>query len=145
MVFRKARQHGGNIQALATPTGFPAWVSDVGPGSVHDVTAAREHVLGALYWAASQLALPTPADNGYDEAGIGVFTPVKLPADGQVLDVDTRTYNTLLRSLRCLGEADSPCSPAAGAPCDTSPPPRKISHTVEAALVLTHFEHGMTN
>jgi hypothetical protein len=68
------------------------------------VTAAREHVLGALYWAASQLALPTLADNGYDEAGIGMFTPIKQPAEGQVLDVDTRTYNALLRSLRCLGE-----------------------------------------
>ncbi|WP_346137442.1 transposase family protein, partial [Lentzea roselyniae] len=100
----KAHEPGGNIQALLAPDGFPLWVSDVEPGSVHDLTAAREHVLGALYWAYSQLGLPTLSDNGYDGAGIGVFTPVKQPTDGQVLDIDTRTYNALLRGLRCLGE-----------------------------------------
>jgi hypothetical protein len=31
-------------------------------------------------------------------------TPVEQPAGDQVLDVDNRTYNTLLRGLRCLGE-----------------------------------------
>lgn len=93
----KAREHGGNIQALLAPDGFPLWVSDVEPGSVHDLTAAREHILGALYWAHSQLDLSTLADNGYDGAGIGVFTPVKQPAEGQTLDPDTRTYNALLR------------------------------------------------
>jgi hypothetical protein len=66
------------------------WVSDVEPGSVHDLTAARVQVLGALYRAASQLDLPTLADDGYTGAGIGVHTPVKQPAGGQVLDVDNR-------------------------------------------------------
>ena len=37
-------------------------------------------------------------------SGIGVHTPVKQPAGDQVLDVDNRTYNALLRGLRCLGE-----------------------------------------
>jgi hypothetical protein len=78
-------------------------VSAVEPGSVHDITAAREHVLGAPY-AAAAAGLPTLADSGYEGAGIGVFTPVEQPADGHHLDIDTRTYNTLLRSLRCLGE-----------------------------------------
>jgi hypothetical protein len=48
----KAYEHGGNIQALCAPDGFPWWVSDVEPGSVHDLTVAREHVLGALNWPA---------------------------------------------------------------------------------------------
>jgi hypothetical protein len=30
--------------------------------------------------------------------------PVKQPADGRELDINTRTRNALLRSLRCLGE-----------------------------------------
>ncbi|MGO4649754.1 transposase family protein [Nocardia sp. 2YAB30] len=100
----KAHEHGGNIQALCAPDGFPLWVADVEPGSIHDVTAAREHVLGALYWAASHLALPTLADGGYTGAGIGVHTPITQPAGGQTLDADNRTYNALLRGLRCLGE-----------------------------------------
>jgi hypothetical protein len=33
------------VQALAAPGGVPLWVSDVLPGSTHDVTAARELVL----------------------------------------------------------------------------------------------------
>ena len=30
-----------------------------------------------------------------------MFTPVKQPSDGRELDVNTRTYNALLRGLRC--------------------------------------------
>jgi hypothetical protein len=139
----KAHEHGGNIQALSTPTGFPLWISDVEPGSVHDLTAAREHLLGALYWAASQLDLPTLADGGYDGAGIGVHTPVKHPAQGQVLDVDTRTRNALLRGLRCLGERGFAILTGRWrALHHFTASPRKIGNIVKAALVLTHFEYG---
>jgi hypothetical protein len=43
----KAHAHGGNIQAVPAPDGFPLWVSQVEPGSVHDITAARAHALPA--------------------------------------------------------------------------------------------------
>jgi hypothetical protein len=85
------------------------WTSDVEPGSTHDLTAAREHVLGALYWAASQLDLPALADGGYDGSGIGVHTPVKQPEGNQVLDADTRTRNALLRDCAARANAASPC------------------------------------
>lgn len=55
----KHREPGGNVQALTEPDGFPLWLSEVEPGSTHDITAARAHVLGALYWTYSQLDLPT--------------------------------------------------------------------------------------
>ena len=116
----KAHAHGGNVQAVLAPNGFPLWVSDVEPGSVHDLTAARIHALPALYRAAADL--PTLADPGYDGAGIGILIPVKQPTRGQELDIDTRTRNAIQRSLRCLGERGSPCSPAGGAPSATSPP-----------------------
>ena len=61
----KTHDFGGNIQAVMRPDGLPVWVSEAMPGSTHDLTAARERVLGALYWAASQLGLPTLADPGY--------------------------------------------------------------------------------
>ena len=139
----KAHAHGGNIQALSTPDGFPLWVSEVEPGSVHDMRAARTHVLGALYWAASHLDLPTLADGGYDGAGIGVFTPVKQPTDGRALDVDTRTYNALLRGLRCLGERGFALLTGRWrALRHITTSPRRIGDIVKAALVLTHFEHG---
>jgi hypothetical protein len=44
----KAHGFGGNIQALFNPRGIPLWVSDVLPGGVHDLTAAREHLLPVL-------------------------------------------------------------------------------------------------
>ena len=45
----KTHDFGGNIQALLRPDGLPIWISPVEPGSIHDLTAARDHVLGALY------------------------------------------------------------------------------------------------
>lgn len=98
----KAHRFGGNIQALFSPGGVPLWTSPASPGGVHDITAAREHVLPTLrpYLA----DLPVPADAGYEGAGHGVHVPVKKPANGHELDIDTRTGNALLRSLRCRGE-----------------------------------------
>jgi hypothetical protein len=138
----KAHEHGGNIQALSGPTGFPLWISDVEPGSVHDLTAAREHVLAALYAAAAR-GLPSLADGGYDGTGIGVHTPIKQPADGNRLDADNRTYNTLLRGLRCLGERGFAVLTGRWRTLHhITASPRKIGTIVQAALVLTHFEHG---
>jgi DDE superfamily endonuclease len=75
----KTHDFGGNIQDIMRPDGLPIWVSDVEPGSAHDLPCARQHVLGALYAAASQLGLPTLADGGYTGAGIGVHTPSNNP------------------------------------------------------------------
>jgi hypothetical protein len=96
----EAHAHGGNIQAVLAPDGFPLWVSAAEPGSVHDITAARLH---ALYRAAAT-GLPTLADPGYDGASVGIYRPVKQPPGGRDLDISTRTRNAIQRSLRCLGE-----------------------------------------
>jgi hypothetical protein len=97
----KHRAHGGNVQIVCDPTGFPVAVSDVEPGSVHDISAARATgFLGALYAAAALLGLPTLADKGYDGAGAGVHTPAK----GAHLAPDTAARNQLIRSLRAEGE-----------------------------------------
>jgi len=69
------------------------------PGSVHDIAAARNHCLPALY-AAAAAGLPTLTDKGYQGAGIGVHSPVK----GHNLHVGNASYNMLLTALRALGE-----------------------------------------
>jgi len=97
----KAHAHGGNIQAVLAPSGFPVWILQAEPGSVHDITAARRHALPVLYPVAAA-GLPTLADPGYDGAGIHI--PVRQPAGRRELDIGTRTRNALLRPLRCLGE-----------------------------------------
>jgi hypothetical protein len=57
---------------VCDPTGFPVWASPVEPGSTHDISAARAHVLPALYPAAAN-GLPTLTDKGYTGAGIGIL------------------------------------------------------------------------
>jgi DDE superfamily endonuclease/Helix-turn-helix of DDE superfamily endonuclease len=137
----KIHDFGGNIQAVMRPDGLPIWVSDVLPGSVHDLTAAQEHALGALYAAAAR-GLPTLADPAYEGAGQGVYTPVKQPADGHRLHIDNRTYNALLRSMRCLGERGFAILTQRWRVLQhVTASPSKISDIAKAALVLTHFEH----
>ena len=97
----KAHQPAGNVQALAAPRGVPLWVSDVLPGSTHDLTAARELVLPEARPYLGKL--PILADSGYEGAGAGVHVPVKKPRSGE-LDINTKTRNALLRSLRYQGE-----------------------------------------
>ncbi|MEV1166984.1 transposase family protein [Nonomuraea sp. NPDC049784] len=114
----KARAFAANLQGLMTPGGFPIWISDALPGSTYDITAAREQVLATIRPYLKDM--PLLADSGYEGAGAGVHVPVKQPADGQELDVDTRTRNALLRSLRCLENAASRFLSNAGAPFSTS-------------------------
>src|SRR5690606_23398556 len=96
----KHRRHGGNAQGLTDPTGYPVWISQVAPGSVHDITAARRGgILGALYQAAAG-GMPTLADKGYTGAGIGIHVPAK----GHDLDTGTRCRNTLLSAMRASAE-----------------------------------------
>jgi len=138
----KAHTHGGNIQAVLAPDGFPLWVSDAEPGSVHDITAARAHALPALYHAAAT-GLPTLADPGYEGAGIGILIPVKQPPGGRELDVNTRTRNVIQRSLRCLGERGFALLTGRWRTLrHITASPSKIGDIARAALVLTHFERG---
>ena len=68
----KAHEPAGNVQALAAPGGVPLWISDVLPGSTHDVTAARELVLPQARPYLTDL--PFLADSGYEGAGAGVMS-----------------------------------------------------------------------
>lgn len=137
----KAHDHGGNLQGLMRPDGFPIWLSPVEPGSVHDLTAARLHVLGALY-AAARRGLPTLADGGYIGSGHGIHVPVKHPGGTQVLHVNNRTYNALLRGLRALGERGFALLKTRWKALQhVTACPHKIANIGKAALVLTQFEH----
>jgi hypothetical protein len=139
----KHRDFGANIQAIMRPDGLPVWTSDAAPGHLHDLTCAEQHdIIGALCWAASQLHLPALADSGYEGAGHGIHVPVKQPADGRRLAVDNRAYNTLLRSLRCLGERGFALLTGRWhALRHTTASPRSVGDIVRAALVLTQFEY----
>jgi hypothetical protein len=127
---------------VTAPNGFPLWVSDVEPGSVHDITAARIHALPRLYQAAAA-DLPTLADPGYDGAGLGILIPVKQQPGGRELDVNTRTRNAIQRSMRCLGERGFALLTGRWRTLQhITASPSKIGDIARAALVLTQFEHG---
>jgi hypothetical protein len=134
---------GANIQAVMRPDGLPIWTSEAMPGHVHDLTCAQQlGVTGALYWAYSQLDLPTLADSGYDGTGLGIHTPYKQPADGRRLAVDNRTYNANLRSMSCLGERGFALLLGRWRTLrHTTASPRMLTDIVRAALNLTHFEY----
>lgn len=139
----KHRDFGGNIQFLATTSGFPLWCSDVEPGITNDLTAAREqHLIGALTAAAAH-GLPTLADKAYHSAGIGIRTPIKKPQGTLYpLHVDNRAYNTLHTRTRCLGErAAATLKTRWKALHRITLCPYRIGDITQAALVLTHYEH----
>ena len=73
----KSHDFRGNIQALIAPSGIPLWTSLVCPGSVHDITAAREHLLETVQHFLAEV--PILADAGYIGAGAGVWVPVPNP------------------------------------------------------------------
>jgi len=138
----KTHDFGGNVQALFYPSGIPMWVSDVLPGNVHDLAAARENVLPVLRPFLD--AMPALADPGYEGAGHGVHVPVKKPAGVRELDIDTRTRNALLRSVRCLGERGFALLTQRWRTLQhVTASPGKIGLIAKAALVLVLFEHKM--
>jgi hypothetical protein len=62
----KHANHGGNIQVVTVPDGWPIWTSEVRPGREHDTTALRTHteILPTLATAAGDLR--TLGDLGYE-------------------------------------------------------------------------------
>jgi len=138
----KKKDFGGNVQALFYPDGRPMWISDVLPGNVNDLSAARETVLAVV--SAFTAQLPVLADGGYEGAGHGVLTPVKKPKGMTELDINTRTRNALIRSLRCIGERGFALLTQRWQTLKlVTISPGRIGEIARAALVLTLFEHKM--
>ena len=138
----KRKDFGGNIQALFYPDGRPMWVSGVLPGNVNDLAAAKESVLSEIRLFAD--AMPALADGGYETAGHGVLTPVKKPAGMKELDINARTRNALIRSVRCLGERGFALLTQRWQTLQhITASPGKIGQIARAALVLVLFEHKM--
>jgi len=134
----KHKQHGGNIQVLCNPTGYPVGVSPAEPGSTHDITAARLHALGALYPAAV-MGLPTLTDKGYAGAGIGIHIPVK----GRDLAPDNQTRNQLIRALRAPAErGNALLKQTWKALRHVTLDPSRITEITAAALVLLRLQRG---
>ena len=134
----KHKHHGGNVQVLCGPDGYPEWVSPVEPGSTHDITRARAHALPELSKAAAH-GLPTLTDKGYQGAGIGVMVPVK----GRDLAPETETRNQLIAALRAPAErGNALLKQTWKALQHVSLDPSRITQIAAAGLVLLHLQRG---
>jgi hypothetical protein len=76
----KHKHHGGTVQVISTPDGWPLWGSPVRPGHEHDATCACAHgLIAALNRLADALDIATLTDLGHQNAGVGFRHPVKNP------------------------------------------------------------------
>jgi hypothetical protein len=141
----KHHHHGGNIQVISTPDGWPIWTSDVRPGREHDTTCLREHpeMLPALrQWTGDNL--PALADLGYEGEASTFVLPIKKPTNGALTD-DQRQHNWLQAYARARAEqANSLLKTTFKALRRVSLSPDTIGKIVAAALVLLHTEHNRT-
>jgi DDE superfamily endonuclease len=141
----KHRHHGGNIQVISAPDGWPLWTSPVRPGREHDTTAARTDpellTLLAAWVDDGQLGL---ADLGYEGEADILRIPIKKPARG-MLTADQQADNAVHGALRALGErANSVLKTTFKALRRWRGCPWRIGHIAAAALVLLHHEHNRT-
>jgi DDE superfamily endonuclease len=137
--------HGGNIQVVTAPDGWPLWVSGVRPGREHDTTALRAHaeVLPTLAeWTDEQHAVL--GDLGYEGEQAALTIPVKKVADRSLTD-DERCVNALHAATRALAErGNSLLKTTFKALRRISLCPWRIGAITAAALVLLHHQHGRT-
>src|ERR671910_3812605 len=141
----KHASHGGNVQIIAAPDGWPLWTSGVRPGREHDTTALRAHpealpLLAA--WTDDEHAVL--ADLGYEGERGALTTPIKHRAGCRLTD-DQRTVNLLHSVTRAPAErGNSLLKTTFKALRRVSLCPWRIGAIAAAALVLLHREHGRT-
>jgi DDE superfamily endonuclease len=141
---KKHNNHGGNVQVVTAPDGWPIWTSPVRPGREHDTTAVRTHkeVLPLLTMIKGDLR--TLADLGYEGESDAVIVAFKKPVGGE-LTARQQQFNKAHNALRAIGErGNSLLKTTFKALRNVSLCPWKIGDIVAAALVLLHVEHGRT-
>jgi hypothetical protein len=143
VVEREHKHHGGNIQVLSGPDGFPGWVSDVRPGREHDTTCAKAavHLLPALEVLESEDGIPTLTDLGYEHLSLALRHPHKKPKGQELTEAQT-TYNKVIRGVHSVSEcANALLKETFAALQMVSLSPTRIGAIAKAALVLLHLEH----
>jgi hypothetical protein len=138
----KHKHHGGNIQVLTGPDGWPAFISPVRPGREHDMSAARTHgIIEPLARFRATTGIPTLADLGYEGAREVLITPIKKTAGIELTD-DQKTFNKLQRGTRGQGErAHALLIMRFKALRRVSLCPWRIGTIANAALVLLNHEN----
>ena len=134
----KHHRHGGNIQVLTAPDGWPIWTSQVRPGREKDVTCARTHHLPVLldrHWNSPERVVL--ADLGYEGEATVFVCPYKNHR-GRGLSTDQRTHNLLHAATRAVCERGNALLKTFKALRQVSLCPWRIGDITAAALALLH-------
>ena len=92
----KHKHHGGNIQVLSYPDGFPCWAPDVRPGREHDTTCAKkpQALLPALEFYEAEYRIPTLTDLGYVS-----LSPHRIPVKTATLTMSASCTGSRSRAV----------------------------------------------
>jgi DDE superfamily endonuclease len=140
----KHKHHGGNVQVVSDPDGWPLWTSEVRPGREHDTTCAKaaKDLLPSLEALAVDAALLTLTDLGYENLSPALRHPVKKPKGGLLTD-DQRAFNQVIRGIHAVAErANSLLKTTFKALRRVRLDPWRIGAIVKAAHVLLRLEYG---
>jgi hypothetical protein len=140
----KHHNHGGNVQVISAPDGWPIWTSAVRPGREHDTTAVRTHteILPALTEVIDDLR--PLGDLGYEGESDTITVAFKKPKDGQLTGLQQQ-FNKAHNGVRAIGErANALLKMTFRALRNVSLNPWRIGSIVAAALVLLHIDHART-
>jgi hypothetical protein len=140
----KHHHHGGNVQVITAPDGWPLWTSEVRPGREHDTTAVRTHteILPALAKISDDLR--TLGDLGYEGEADTITVAFKKPQHRD-LDRVQQQFNKAHNGIRAIGErGNALLKMTFKALRNVSIDPWAIGRIVKAALVLLHVEHQRT-
>jgi hypothetical protein len=140
----KHNNHGGNVQVITAPDGWPLWTSPVRPGREHDTTAVREHAILPLLsvWTGDNLRVL--GDLGYEGEAATITVAFKKPTNAACTDLQQQ-FNRAHNAIRAIGErGNSLLKTTFKALRNISLCPWKIGHIVAAALVILHIEHDRT-
>jgi hypothetical protein len=140
----KHDNHGGNIQVITAPDGWPLWTSPVRAGREHDTTALREHGILPLLTAWADDDLRVLGDLGYEGEATTITVAFKKPRNGACTDVQQQ-FNRAHNGVRAIGERGYSLLKATfKALRNVSLCPWSIGKITTAALVLLHTDHGRT-
>jgi hypothetical protein len=100
---KKHKNHGGNIQVVCAPDGWPLWASPVRPGREHDTSCLRTHPGLLATLAEIRNDVRTLADLGYEGEAGTIAVAFKTPKNGQLTDIQQQ-FNRAHNRLRAVGE-----------------------------------------
>jgi hypothetical protein len=140
----KHDNHGGNVQVITAPGGWPLWTSPVRPGREHDTTALRSHNILPLLTAWTDDHLRVLGDLGYEGEQTTITVAFKKPKNRACTTIEQQ-FNRAHNAVRAIGErGNSLLKTTFKALRNVSLCPWSISRITAAALVILHIEHRRT-